>query len=410
MQEFLIPAPNLGALSEKIEKLDRRAQKMGLPGVSMRIVGTVCVPGAVGEVRVSYRVEVAGPEPKIAGYRLIAALDHGPHGNLVRGFTEVPAKFYTSPNGCDHCRKAIATRQYTVVLQDEAGEYIQVGLTCLKDFIGHGDPQSIAEFFTHVAELEDFQGEDEDCWSGGRYVPHWRLDWFVGLATAAIRTKGWFSSQSDEGQPTKITVMNHIDPNPFMSEASQKLATTQEDFDTGVKAVEWAKNLPADPGQQYLWNLRLLAHEGFCTSKTAGIAASLGQAFQRHLNDLAARALAARSPSNHVGVIGESWSGVVEVTFVQAVESRFGACYLNKFIDPDGNVFVWFTSKIAGPVGKKVNLVGTVKAHGEYRDQKTTTLTGGHVVEDLEAWRAAQAKKAAAAARKAERAAQKAKV
>lgn len=389
---FRIPEPNMPMLEEAFAKLAKKAIKLGMPVPTFEVSEDKEIVPFVNrkfdpprdEVRVYYTIQVAGIEPKIGGYTLIAALDHGSeHGNIVRGYAEVPVQYYTAKGNCDHCGFN-RNRKKTIILRDDStGEYVQIGRQCVRDYIGWGNPEAIASIFEHLWDACLSAGDEEgDTW-GGRYIPTYELTEFVGLAYAAIRVRGWVPSRQNEDwapkESTKDAVLNHYHPKPnrYESLADILLPFTQEDMDKGKEAVLWAQSLPQDPGNQYLWNLRLLSFDGTCKSRTAGLAASMAQAYRKHLNEVEEKkAKAFKPPSQWVGVEGEKGRMFSDIrcVFSLAVESSFGPCFVNKFEDPEGNILVWFTGQ-SFEVDSVYTLKGSVKRHSEYKCQKQTELT-----------------------------------
>ena len=61
---------------------------------------------------------------------------------------------------------------------------------------------------------------------------------------------------------------------------------------------------------------------------------------------------------------------------IRGMETRFGYTQLVKFEDANGNILQWWTAvEIKAEVGDQVLLTGTVKAHDEYKGEKSTTVT-----------------------------------
>ncbi len=80
--------------------------------------------------------------------------------------------------------------------------------------------------------------------------------------------------------------------------------------------------------------------------------------------------------SNYFGNVGDKVELIVTLDFIAYWESIYGTTYVYNFVDADGNVFVWKTSKGTAIENKKqVALKGTIKEHSEYKGVKQTTLT-----------------------------------
>jgi hypothetical protein len=82
--------------------------------------------------------------------------------------------------------------------------------------------------------------------------------------------------------------------------------------------------------------------------------------------------------SEYVGAVGErkSFEGALE--FVTGWDTAYGYTTLLKFVTDDGAVLVWKASKTSisrFDIGKRYTVLGTVKAHTEYRGNKQTQIT-----------------------------------
>lgn len=69
-----------------------------------------------------------------------------------------------------------------------------------------------------------------------------------------------------------------------------------------------------------------------------------------------------------------------ECKLLTSWETEFGTKYLYRFTTENGYVFTWKTCKAVGN-GKKLKVVGTVKAYTEFRGMKQTELTRCKVLE-----------------------------
>lgn len=84
-----------------------------------------------------------------------------------------------------------------------------------------------------------------------------------------------------------------------------------------------------------------------------------------------------KAQSEHVGEAGERITVDVKVERITWHDGRFGPTRLLKMRDAGGNLLVWWCSSSARDwtEGEAVTLVGTIKKHDEFRDEKQTILT-----------------------------------
>ena len=155
---YEVPADNLPRLKHELEKLARKAVRLGLAPITMEELGSEDIAYVVGENSrkraspaevaalkarpasiyttnlVYFRfvtVLVTGQTPRLAGWEFVATLQHladeeGNPMNLLRTTPDfrgqLPVEYRTaSPENCDHCQKAIKTRKETFIVRHEVG-------------------------------------------------------------------------------------------------------------------------------------------------------------------------------------------------------------------------------------------------------------------------------------------------
>ena len=78
--------------------------------------------------------------------------------------------------------------------------------------------------------------------------------------------------------------------------------------------------------------------------------------------------------SEYVGNVGDRITvQIADFKIVTSWETGFGLTKIFKIVDTDGNVYTWKTS--GGIADGTETIIGTVKAHNEYRGTKQTELT-----------------------------------
>jgi len=155
---------------------------------------------------------------------------------------------------------------------------------------------------------------------------------------------------------------------------------TDHDKELAKKSILWARNL-TDLKNDYLYNINLLAKESSITHKELGLVASIVSSFTRHIEreiikEQRETAKKQELISDYIGTIGEKIQ--TELTYINtfSFETQWGAGHIHKFLDAEGNVFIWKSSKyIEVDQGQKVKIKGTIKDHSEYAGAKQTILT-----------------------------------
>ena len=83
-----------------------------------------------------------------------------------------------------------------------------------------------------------------------------------------------------------------------------------------------------------------------------------------------------KKDSNYVGEVSEKIQ--TELTYMNSYsfDTEWGTSYIHKFLDQNGNIFVWKSSNsVRADQGEVVKIKGTIKDHSEYAGAKQTILT-----------------------------------
>jgi len=394
---FQILLQNRESVQAALLELQKRAVKRGLSPLAW----------SWGKVYIVSREERDGSKTKIAkipltfegsascsfeGWTFVAALEHLDGENLVRALPGqiLPPEYRTRGPQCDHCKLA-RRRADTYVVRHEDGRLVQVGSTCIADFLGSSDAVKIAAYATMLASARGLAegGESEGFGGGSGDVA---LSQYLPFVAWCVREQGWTSrtiAREQGGAATADVAMHFMSCRnkrscPSCSKMEVQCEPTDVDVALAASAEVWAESLSdgevnASSGD-YLHNLRAVARTGIVGFRSAGIAASMVTAYERALGVERKRAeRAARPPSAHVGTVGkrEVFSNVV-LDFVTGYETQYGYTTVLKFITDAGAVLTWKASNTdiaRGDVGKRYDVKGTVKKHDEYKGQKQTLLS-----------------------------------
>jgi hypothetical protein len=361
---FSIPEGNLGALIAKLEKLNDKAVKLGCGSVSWTVGDSQFVK-VDGKTIAVYNVEVVGQEPVIDGWRFVAKVEHLESGNVIRNLSEksLPVEFRDSSfERCDHCHTK-RQRNFTFVIVKD-GEYKQVGSTCLKDFLGHGDPLAIAELAENIANIEHVVSEfyyDENTTSD--YV---ELSEYMSYVAMSVRLHGWESRSKAIGVPTADMAMLAMYPGKY----TEKVYPTEQDCKEATATIDYIRNV--EDNGEYFHNLSVIFSQDYISIRNhLGYAASAIIAYQKYVEQ---KARVDSSKSEYQGEIKKRQEWTLTVTRIFSYESAYGVCHTTLMQDDAGNEFVWKTGK-ALEQGQTYTGKATVKEHKEYRGIKQTVLT-----------------------------------
>lgn len=387
MTHYVIPQENLDKLTRTVEKLNQRASKLAQPLIIFQIgesrYQSMNRPDASNmpnkEMVKVYDIELEGISPIIPGWSFIAALQHEEAGNIVKTFDqELPEHYRISAPDCDHCGLD-RNRKSTYVLKNQAGEFKQVGSTCLHDFTGYADIQAVAAWLENLAEfldsIEDY--EDFDYSRGGsHYVT--AVDYLSYVVRQIENNKCFISRSKAESSMTTSTADraaftmqdNKNYPTEAQVEKAKAIITWGQDFFTHKRESRMT---------DYDWNCSVVIFKDMLGVRDLGLIASIASYYDREMGKIKEAELKAQtSTSNHLGEVGGKLTKIAcTVTSEKSWETQWGITNLIKFLDKSGNILVWFASgyQYLNPTDQVVIERATVKAHDQYNGERQTIIT-----------------------------------
>lgn len=433
---YVIPSWNMTRLLEQLEKLNKRASKLGVDPVQVQSEtdhleyeyqvlgsgmedhrvwvreGEVVLEGkfqvqATGRIREFLKVTVTGDAPKYAGWSLIGVLEpldvDGTQENVVQtvpGY-EVPLEYRDRVGECDHCNQRRIRKQTFVVLHDN-GDHKVVGRSCLKDFLGHQDPHALASWAELLSAFSSRckDAQDEDWMGGGCRQPEaWSLEHFLTITSAVIRDSGWVSKSMafDYGKTATVSMVMFVLCPPSKSfrtaeddEYIEKIKTEaakEAHVQRAQEAIEWVLGLSeTDLTKDYPYNLNLLARAGYVTHRSSGFAASMVAACARAKERELEKARKAVQSNEHVGEVGQRQNFTVTVERIISVEGRFGSTGIHRMVDEKGNCLVWFASGSSDWLDENQTYVvkGTVTKHDAYNGRNQTVINRVKIVKEVQ--------------------------
>jgi len=381
-RSFIIPVSNRKMVEEQIEKLNRRAKKLGLDEISLTwekafidSKDNLLSPCLLkGPTSISYE-----------GWEFIATLQHLPTGeNIIRAIVDdadIPTQYRTVGSDCQHCQSK-RYRKDTYIVRSLPGvfgatmEYRQVGSSCIKDFLGGNSPDNILQKASFIGELISFMN-GAGAHNGSRDEGIYHIVKFLAHTSAVIRDYGWLSkgkAYENGGVATASRVEDNLHPtlNYIPSEVKS------EDWDKAKSATEWAENIPDAEAEasDYLHNIRAIARSGMVGHRTVGFAASVINAYERDLQDKEPK-----FTSEYVGTLKTRSIFELVLKHCFTYEGSYGTTRKYIFQDAVGNVMVWSTTSLQDlEVGKKYGVKGTIKSHDTYKNVKQTFISRCEIV------------------------------
>lgn len=392
METFSLPAARLPLLTERFEKLAKRAKRLKVPAPSFEVVrlytketGRTLPYIKDGKPQVwRETVEMAdvvytGERPSAGPFEVVANLVNTPAGNVVRvreGF-EVPERYRTR-HVCDHCGTKRNRKETWLFRHKETGKLMQVARNCAQDFVGSAELN-----LNRLSMVFEAWGAF-DCsgagWSG------WGLREYLAQVAACVRVDRHYLSRSkarDTGRMSTAVYasqcLSRWTNAPELAEKEGLPRATGDDYAATEAALAWLETTPA--ASDYIHNLKAAVSLGYVTAKTEGYIASLvGAAYPRAVAKEAKRERAASrdAGSEHIGQIKERLELSVTVERVRQWEGNFGLTTYIRMRTPEGNLLQWYASGDRDVrEGSAHTIKATVKRHDtdRYTGAPVTTVT-----------------------------------
>lgn len=370
-------ADQVAATREKFAKINERAAKRGLAG---RLVLTA-EPVTVTETndlgftteRHAFECEITGNAPKYGEWSFIARLDWDESAGLIVAAApgaERVNREALREGWCDHC-KTVRERKNTYVVRNDAdGRQLQVGSTCLKDFLG---------WSASIAWLDAPAESELGDWCGGSGVHEFSAETVLAVAWAVVKAYGFVPSRMDGATSDAVRMVLYPGRTRYAREFAEKIRPL------AAEATERAQELQAfllsdafNGDSDYVLNLKSLARAEAVNPRYIGILASAPQAWARAQERSLVRKAKQDKPSEWIGAEKDkiTFTGVIES--LRWLQNDFGSTALYQIRNEEtGAIVKWFATRpaLGEETGITVTIQGTVKKLDEYNGVKATVLT-----------------------------------
>lgn len=365
-------------------------------------------------------VDVEGTA-RIANWECVAILEAYDAGNVIRKINtamDIPERFKTSGNLCEHCNSKRQRHNLYIVHNVETEEFKQVGGSCLKLYTSGLSLEYVAAYMDGITELEE---------ASAKMPPHrnlWLVEDVIGRALELTNLFGYFPSRN-EGITTRSMVATLVSSAHGLERLNQRLEENgmkklssadlwlDETPDTVRKITDYYLSLTDT--SDFVTNVQTLIREGYTSSKNFGFLSYLPAGYHKAMQVAEEKKKREvnmfQGVNEHFGTIGKRYKDI-KVCCVRRVASwctNYGIQCLYKFLLETGEVLVWSTSgsiydKVVigeetyeeiqtehyGLVGHSRSVVEhqvinnyisvdsmtfTVKFHGEYKGVKQTEIS-----------------------------------
>lgn len=433
-----IPPEALPALEKHIQRLRRRATRLGITQPTIKVlheepwiqemretskgpqprwipVGKAQSPVRLDTpARMVALVEIAAPLPKLKGWRVGLIINYPDELSkpsqvwAMKGFEQRRKEYLAAEHDhtCEYCHTQ-RERKLLFLLQHENGATMQVGSTCIHEFT-QTDKSSVAgwiSFWSLWAETP--RAFLDSVWSqGSDYVPRvYFLRHILAVAAALTREHGWVSRQDAGRDATKVATSDRVREYCLTASAEYRDSVlpggvTEDDLKTADLAIETLTALKERPPlklSDYELNLRNL--DNTISERQFGIAASLVRYTQNQIEHNAR--MVERNNAQGGELSKSEWFGslknreVLDVTLQEIREvarkapvgfNDFGrggdVFYIHTFREARGDA-VWISSNSLPQelVGKKLKIKATIVKFSNFRGRKQTNINRVTVLE-----------------------------
>jgi hypothetical protein len=376
---------SLTAFEATIARLARKAKRLGVPAPTYRVVGesteearlhvideresrfigteTVIVHDVIVDV-----ATVAVP----GNWRFVARLETVKgNSNIIFAAPgeSVPSEFRASGCKCDHCGVSRYRKDTFVVAN--ADRYMQVGSTCLTDFLDGHDTRGVANLFAFLGDiytvLDNWREDECGGWQGGSAA--FDLRKLVSESIMATRKFGWLSKSrayENGGTPTADRVRYA---------KKGELAPDEEALAQADEVIGYFASLHlTDEDEQLAHNAHAIACAGYVSDRGFGLACALPICHRIALKKAAweAEKALARANSQHVGEVGKRQEFTATVKRVVVSSGYYGINVMTIMEDDKGNVLVG--KDLGAKEGERITFTATIKEHSEFNGVKQTKL------------------------------------
>lgn len=335
-------------------------------------------------------IEVQGSY-KVGDYAFVASLEYFPEigKNIIKktpNSEEIPEEFYTR-TFCDHC-KSNRFRKHTILLKNESdGTFVQVGKTCVKDYIGINS-ESYISYLSYFENMEEYLSS---LCNGKSYRVN-PVFYVVDVLEQAVARKNdfgyvsksmvdkWFESHMDDEIVCPLTT-TASDVFKIMNEVEEKGKILIKPYEINDSVKDEVKSIidffeKEEEKSDYIHNIKSIIELGKIDNSNLGLVVSMVGYYAKKMS-AKKDSENTKNESEYVGKIGDriTFTSIPECIF--SAQSEFGYFFIYKFV-VNGNEFIWKTSKELYSE-KEITVKATIKAHSLFRSVKQTEVTRARI-------------------------------
>lgn len=381
-----VPEHLVAAVMASIEKVNRRAAKLGVDGFTVTRGKPFAVERKTRE-GTKYLIEMVpltiegGKVKSPNGWSLLGRVDFEDGSTLVssRPGAEMPPRYRMAAKTCDHCQADRQRNAIFVFNKPDTEEHMQVGRSCLQDFLGYDPAATLWAAREYGGIFDDIDGmldDDERQGGGGQRHAVVRLDEVMTAAAYAVRHFGFVSKRAAEERGTTPT-SDDVGALLFDPKAREDYKPADVDTAKAAAVVAWVQSEWGGKSDlsDYEYNAIELTSRETVRPRRIGILTSLVAAYDRANEEKVARE---KRVNAHVGEVGQRREFDAVFSGLSQFDTQFGVMFVARFDSPEG-LLVYKGGTIWWPVpldiGTPIKFVGTIKEHADYKGTKQTMVS-----------------------------------
>jgi hypothetical protein len=373
-----VPVSNISNFNSKINMLNKKAAKLGLDAIVVTKISKpyshkVVVKSPISDYDiwtdvVDYKIE--GSIPHISGWAIVGVIDYVDGVNIVKSMEGIPELFRTREPFCDHCHTKRVKLNTVVIKNIDTGEYMQVGKTCLKDFVNTETKDALSYNASFVSlkeeETEDFINEK------GKFELKAGVIDVLTVASAMIKKFGYVSVSNEDYSIGRVATKQMVIEYFFGKEKRDFLDIDPSDSELAQKVVEFINT--SSSKSEFIYNTQEIIKLGTVAPKYFGYV--VGAIAFYHKAVVTETESVKRVNEYYPSPVSSKIKVDVTVKNITVLDSYYGTSWLCSFVDAEGRSIVAFCSRpISAEIGSSKQVSGTIKKFQEYNGTKQTVLT-----------------------------------
>jgi len=374
-----IPSENIDILKKKVDQVNKKAVKNGLVPMVLTIGDVIETKqkdhfGNVSYTK-SYPVSIAGEYPAINGWKCIAKIDHRDGVNIVAIYDEIDvSKYRDRKPTCDHCGHNKIKVQSYLIQNIESGEILQIGKSCIKDYI-KGDPKWMLQMLTWIRTLDE-QLKDEFSIGGGSEF-YYDIEKIASASALSIELNGFVGSGGyDYDKTPTVSDVNDFFFGKRDNDWLGYWKITDENKAIAKGMIEYFNEQSGD--NNFVITIKQLLELGKVRAKFFSYIAGAVSGYLKHLDREAKKAVdeKIKRVNATVGEVKKRQDFNVTLESLITTSGFYGTIYVHKFRKDTGETIVWFANgtSLDREIGDEFTIKATVKKFDEYNGWKQTIV------------------------------------